>query len=285
MRKLVNDFLIGADPELVLLDPPRLVNAMQYGNKAENFGFYGFDHGGYILEPHPTPAFSARDVCHNIRACLDFTASTRLGKLKARAGAVYEDAEVRTVTLGGHVHIDKRELTVNQVKAMDVFTASLVHLDILPKNECQIRSACAAGYGKLGDVRNEHGHCEYRSMCSWLFSRKTAMLCLTGIKLCTVDPDIGKRFDSIKALTNWLEKFRAQDDDARWILEHDYFGKSMEADPSASVFGAWKSDPTRGKDLATLAIKEKAGVKVANVVAQAQANRPNRFDIQNVPFV
>lgn len=247
LAKFVNHFLLGADPELVLLDPPDLHRTNGAGH--DETGYFGYDHGGYVLEPQPVPDFSARVVCNNIKKSLDYMLY-KYPSFKFRAGA-YINSPQRHVTLGGHVHLDMQTLSRHQIQAMDIFTDSLVGLDILPRQECQRRCESGEGYGRKGDIRAEHGHVEYRSMCSWLFSRKTSMLAITGIKLCAVAPQTlpTKPMDSIEALTGWLEGFKSEDDDARWILERGYFDNPMEADPDANITSVWKTSAERGKEL------------------------------------
>lgn len=271
--KFVNTFMLGADPELVLLNPPNLHRAGRDHNNDET-GYFGFDHGGYVLEPHPLPHPSARQVCNNIRNSLDFM-YYKYHAYRFRAGA-YVDAPQRHVTLGGHVHLDMPALSRDQIQAMDIFADSLVSLDILPRNECARRCESGEGYGRKSDVRAERGRVEYRSMCSWLFSRKTSMLAITGIKLCAVAPQTlpKKGMTSIKELSTWLEGFKDSDDDVRWILDKDYFGKSMEAQPDAVVTDVWKCCPERGKALLddwiekTIVLKKSTSNLVAEVGAE-----------------
>lgn len=247
--KLLNDFLLGADPEMVLLDPPKLVNGTKLFSAKVLQGyekFYGFDHNGYVVEPHPTPSFSAREVCKNIKTSLDVI-THHFANYRHRAGAFLNTPQ-RAVTLGGHVHLDMPSLTAEQIKAMDVFCESLEHLDILPASECKDRAG-RGEYGKKSDIRAERGRVEYRSMCSWLFSRKTSMLCITGVKLCAVAPKTVKKMQSIASLVSWLEGFKGADDDVDWILDKDYFGVSMIAKPDANVQRVWQADVSKGKEL------------------------------------
>lgn len=242
-EKFLNNFLLGADPELVVLDPPSLVNSQKIARiKGHDSHFYGWDHNGFVVEPHPAPSLSARTVVSNIKKSLDVL-SDRLPSYRFRAGAYYNDPDSRSVTLGGHVHLDLPHLTPDQVDAMDVFCESLLGLEILPVGECVSRAG--TGYGKMSDIREERGRVEYRSMCSWLFSRKTSMFCITGIKLCAVAPQTLKPMTSIKEMQNWMEGFKGTDDDVDWILNRGYFDTSMTAVPDANVKSVWKVDPAK----------------------------------------
>jgi hypothetical protein len=263
--KLLNSFLLGADPELILLDPPALIN----GSREHKAGYhYGYDHGGYVIEPHPSPSLSARTVCANIKKSLDVI-SNRFPSYRLRAGAYYRDPDRRDVTLGGHVHLDLQHLSAAQLKAMDIFATSLEALEILPSKENKLRCGSGHGYGKLGDIRAEHGHVEYRSLCSWLFSRKTSMLCITGIKLAAVAPDTVKSADSYTKLLRWFEEFKGKDDDVDWILDREYFASSLEAKPDANVKAVWKVDPDKAKEWE----QEVATMVPTNIVNMADLER------------
>jgi len=121
--------------------------------------------------------------------------------------------------------------TPAQIRAFDSINATLLNREILPPAECTSRLEIT-GYGRAGDVRFEHGHMEYRSMCSWLFSRKAAMIAMTGIKLAAVDPkSCAKPFTSKVDFRNWIETFASKDDDAKWIIDKPYFEGDLTARP------------------------------------------------------
>lgn len=244
---VVNDFMIGADPEFVLLDPPNLLTARDHvRNPTWERVLYGFDHGGLVIEPHPDPNTSTRQVVKNIKYCLNQIArQLQDGTVRWRSGAYYQ-APQRVVTLGGHVHVDKKQAPAHAGAAYDRFTDFLQRLEILPSQECDLRRNNAFGYGKPGDMRHEHGRFEYRSMCSWLFSQRTAMLCLTGIKLLSVEPrtlPTKELLTGMKDLKNWVEQFKGKDDDADWMLEKAYFDSDLTAKPDRDLKGVWRVDP------------------------------------------
>jgi len=229
--------LIGADPEFVLLNPPHVVNTYANNRYRAISVDYGYDHGGYVIEPHPEPALSVRQVVKNIKKCLVTVGKENTIGHKWRAGAYITTPE-RGISLGGHVHVDRLNPTTDQLRAYDTFTGNLERLDILPRNESIYRRGHSA-YGNWGDVRCEHGRHEYRSMCSWLFSSKAATLSMTGIKLAVVAPETVERLDSIEGLKAWYEKFYGKDDDVDWILNKGYFDKSLEAVPDTDVKEPW----------------------------------------------
>jgi hypothetical protein len=149
----------------------------------------------------------------------------------------------RSVSLGGHVHLDvwfdSPDNARPTVEALDRFNAGLVHLDILPKAQA-LQRATHSGYGRPGDVRWEHRRLEYRSMCSWLFSRKTALLALTGAKFATLAPEEVPVIESTAALRRFIEKFKGKDSDADWMLNRGYFTRSLEARPDTDIKTSWR---------------------------------------------
>lgn len=165
---LLNDFKLGADPEFVIQEGAHI---KQYKMTVRDaYVPWGIDHGGWVIEPHPKPEFSVRALTINLKKSFnDFATVAPTGKWKAGA---YLQATERVVTLGGHVHIDKPKVTPEQLKGLDLVAKHLEALDILPATECEERRNAGAGYGKYGDVRVEHGHFEYRTLPSWLYSQR-----------------------------------------------------------------------------------------------------------------
>jgi hypothetical protein len=95
---------------------------------------------------------------------------------------------------------------------------------------------------------------------------------MTGIKLAFASPELlTKPLTSLKKLVSWVENFKEEDDDARWMLEKGYFDSNLTADPDASLVNVWKVDAERGKAIAdAFAAKE---VTKMLVKARAQANQ------------
>lgn len=254
----VNNFLVGADPEFVVMEPPAVINAQKLHptNLRPKEAFFGWDHAGFVVEPHPTPDISVRKVVQNIKRCLDGL-SVPFGNQKWRAGAYIAGSNNglltgrRNIGLGGHVHLDFPEPSAAQIRAFDSIYATLLNLEILPPAESASRLDIT-GYGRVSDVRFEHGHMEYRSLCSWLFSRKAAMLSMTAIKLAAVDPrSCAKAFTSKVDFKNWFETFADKDDDAKWIIEKPYFEGDLTARPDRDMKSIWAVDPEKGKELYT----------------------------------
>lgn len=150
-----------------------------------------------------------------------------------------------------------------RVAALDSFTSLLEHLDILPAKECQERRATSE-YGKYGDVRISASarevssynlsrvrpapkyRMEYRTMASWLFDPIVTLLCLTGAKVASVNPqgtieDL-KGVTSFKAISDWLEKYADRDADCARLVEK-YLPKGHKAlviDPGVDIRERWE---------------------------------------------
>lgn len=243
---LLNDFLIGADPEFAILDGEHL---LRFAGRMDTYVPWGLDHNGYAIEPHPKPDKSVRGIIQNLRTSLnDFATVAPTGKW--RAGAFLQAPE-RSITLGGHVHIDQPRCTAKQSEALDIFTGHLESLDILPSGECKSRRN-AGNYGRWGDIRAEHGHFEYRTLPSWLFSQRVAKICLTGTKLLAVDPDAARETLGTRTaeasktkLTSLFERFRGKDEDADWILDSGMLAKKLDVKPDRDLRDVWKVEPVK----------------------------------------
>lgn len=240
---LLNDYKIGADPEFSIINNGHLVQH----RVSPGLRPWGIDHGGWVLEPHPKPDRSVRQVIHNLRTALnDLAVNAPLGHW--RAGAFLQAPE-RAVTFGGHIHIDRPEYSAEQVSALDRFTVHLERLDVLPAGECSSRRNEANHYGRPGDLRREHGHFEYRTMCSWLYSQRVAKLCLAGAKLIVADPaavseTMGEpRTASLPKLKSFFERFRHKDDDVDWILQSGILGKKLVVRPDRDLREVWRVIP------------------------------------------
>lgn len=227
MEKLLNNFLIGCDPEFIAMSGGEIKKLDQVLNKD---GEVGYDHGGWVAELRPKPALGTYALLR--RMAKQIKNPGLWGKFTTwqptfKAGAYYHSLG-RTITLGGHVHVDldpQEEKMIPQkiwsgkwdpdnapifeevslptmqytephklrVAAMDTLTHYLEALDILPKISSEKRRSSGL-YGSYGDIRVQtrpdgKRHTEYRTMCSWLFDPKVAFLCLTGIKLACVAPE------------------------------------------------------------------------------------------------
>ena len=245
---------------------------------------WGLDHNEWVFEPHPLPDKSCREVIKNLKRSLQAMVPM-LEDFSWRAGA-YVDTPQRPITLGGHVHIDLPKATRSQINALNCFTRTLLHLNILPELENRARRD-RGDYGRYGDVRTEHGHFEYRTFPSWLYSQRVAMLCLTGSKLAVVKPDTlltlfpspleEPHLRSKGALKSWFEFFKG-DDDVDYILEKKFFEGKLEAMPDRDLKEAWRlsdelevSEKIISEELAKGTERERTATATIREMGAAQA--------------
>lgn len=256
--KLVNPFLVGCDPEFVVLKGDNLVNVQAL---LPHTGEVGWDHGGSCIELRPKPAKGTLTMVKRLQKLIQGdTLKSIMSAGKWRGGAMIR-AKQRMLTLGGHVHLDvtppgfdlrHEEEAQQRLKALDRLTAHLEKLDILPQNECADRRA-NSNYGQWSEFRvyNDHvhpAHLEYRTMASWLFHPVTAFICLTGAKLAAVAPQVAidtlrPKSVSYENLVNFFEFFRHKDLNAAQVLDKlidNMDIKALQKDPDGDMKEAWK---------------------------------------------
>jgi hypothetical protein len=272
--RLVNTWLVGTDPEFVVLNKDGSIYNVT-GVMGQR-GVVGWDHNGNVVEIRPEPAHGTYAVVKRLqKEILTNKVLAEVKGLKWRAGAALrarvnrgdalaDAAGTRLLTLGGHVHLDMPpaghsgdpHVGEQRVEALDRITCQLEHLDILPQGESQTRrndpNARRNGYGQFGDVRTAGGEgqrtrMEYRTMASWLFHPKVAYICLTGAKLAAVSP--ATALETLKTTGNaWgnLERFfscfKTKDSNARRALEklmEDRSVKGLQFDPDVDFKERW----------------------------------------------
>ncbi len=222
----INRFLVGADPEFLLLDgQTRITVGGQMSKRV------GYDHGGRVVELRPKPSISTYTLLKNIRQLLQSKVLDQYRKYTWRGGAYFSGEAI-----GGHVHFDIPVIFDRSkgdiVDALDETTRLLEALDILPKDESKARRD-SSGYGKFGafkagdgEERKEKGgdpHMEYRTPASWLFSPKVAFCTLTALKLAAARPRTALRTlkgtSGFRELKAFIEAFRGRDDDASRLYD------------------------------------------------------------------
>lgn len=245
--QVINDFLVGCDPEFVLLDDKGAIfNTLSVWPQE---GEIGWDHGGRVQELRPKPTKGTYALVKRLQ---ELILSKKLAStvLACRAGAMVNDE-----SLGGHFHFGVPYYSsdgtfykthLETIKALDAVTALLEHLDILPMQQCINRRK--GRFGKFGDVRpsGTDNHIEYRTMASWLYDPKTAFLCLTAAKLAAADPkgtsEALAKVTSFQGLEDWIQMYKAKDTNARRTLEvvlargH----KALQIDPDVDFRGRWE---------------------------------------------
>lgn len=254
--KLVNEFKLGCDPEFVAVDGAgRIIHAE---NLLEHDGEVGYDHGGRVLEVRPAPAMGALPLVRRMQKLIKSAKLAKLAPKKLIAGPYYEDA-YRLEPLGGHVHFGmapyQRDGFANPIptkegteiiRALDVTTKYLEHLDILPTDASVKRRRNPFGYGRFGDIRDSNGHLEYRTMGSWLYDPKIAFLCLTAAKLAAADPvgalEALKEVGGYGKFADWIDRYYNKDDNAARAVDRvlQLGHKALKIDPSGDLRERWE---------------------------------------------
>lgn len=254
--KVVNEFLIGCDPEFVVIKNGAHFNVRGVMNAA---GPIGWDHNGHVVEIRPRPAKSAFTLSKHLG---DLIKTLKLGD-KHKAGAYFKNANDGVEhTLGGHIHLDLPFELIDysqrqRISALDEVTHRLEELDVLSKTEMPLRrtrgKAVFVGmgngtpYGAFGDVKasNDGRRTEYRTMCSWLYSPVTTFLALTSAKLAATHPvetltHFAFQPASKAKLRGFFELFQGKDVDAKRAVEMIFErNRNITRDPDVDVVKAW----------------------------------------------
>lgn len=243
---VINNFLVGCDPEFVALDSKGTL--LNVANAISQEGEVGYDHSGRVLELRPQPARGTFALVKRLQALLsDDRIKTIVGygyAKKFRAGA-----KVGPVTLGGHVHFGfphsrDTKLFQSKIQACDKVTTLLEHLDILPTNESKQRRD-SGEYGQYGQTRASGDHTEYRTMASWLYDPRVAYLCLTAAKLAASDPagalEALTNVTSFEGLKRWFERYKNKDANATRAVDNVLAlgHKRLVVDPDVDFRERW----------------------------------------------
>jgi hypothetical protein len=269
--KLINPFIVGADPEFAVIDPtlPGRSKIVNVGQKFNPEGReFGWDHGGSVVELRPDPSRDIYQLTKKIRKLLTTHQNAKvIEPFKWKAGAYYDGQ-----CLGGHIHFDTPFVAAakewdrlcdcsdcmaaqeapkgtyeSEVKVLDLLTQTLENLDILPKEESEKRRRGGDGYGRFGAVRAEGKGTEYRTMCSWLLSPQTTFTVLTASKLACI-----KGVEKLKLLKgkewkdllSFFEAFSGADSNVeRFLARIAPRGlKYLQVDPDEDFKGSWREE-------------------------------------------
>lgn len=275
---MINNFLVGCDPEFVgLKEDGGVLNVSKVwlGETPTNEQMdavykseVGMDHNGRVAELRPSPCKGTYALVKKLQKLIQSPRVEEL--LKAGARKLRAGARAGSESLGGHVHFgfsqqmpsyarDAAGNTIfdlatgslkihrpdeNKIKSLDALVRLLEHLDILPRDESIRRRQ--GHYGKFSDVRDSNGHMEYRTMASWLFDPKVAFTCLTAAKIAAADPEGTLKsltgVTSFQGLVNWIEKYQHKDSNARRLKEKvlDLGHPKVRVDPDVNLVERWR---------------------------------------------
>jgi hypothetical protein len=257
LQQVVNPWLIGADPEFFVIQPPDrpIYNMDPYlVNVRTPAGEIGWDHGQRIWELRPHPAQSSYGLITNIWKLLrptpdaqgnDTSPLYKVAKFKWKSGAVSNDGDGDTI--GGHVHFGMRTLAPATLNALADLTVALERIEILPSEESAERRNLHPEYGALTGTRDSKGHVEYRAPASWLDKPGQALAVLTTYKLAVHAPEsLGwtKEFHVKSRFEDWVTVMSQRDVDAfilYRLLEKRKLG-ACQAEPGCDFGPNWRKE-------------------------------------------
>jgi hypothetical protein len=269
LREVANPWLLGADPEFAVLEPPDKLVANQgtYATEVDSpDGGIGNDHSGRVWEIRPQPSTSAYGVVTNIWKLLRHSQLAKVERFKWKGGALGARKTPEVVapnadpnfmnpapatthdTLGGHVHFGIAGFNGPQRAALDALTTALLNLDVLPMKENTKRLA-TSHYGRFNHdaVRSCNGHIEYRCAPSWLDKPGQALAVLTSYKLAATKPSVLNwtgGFEIKCSFLEWLANFAQTDVDAflldRFITRRGF--DAVCADPDSNFRPRWRKE-------------------------------------------
>ena len=151
---------MGADPEFELQLNGEHISASRYFSGGGQVGTDGASSTGEIRPRPGTP----EQVYENVRACLTRVAR-RLNGERHRI-TVHGGAGVH-VPLGGHIHFGGPGIPQDRVRStlQDLWISERLNAYCSPRS---VRQRSSAGYGRMGNVRDQPHGWEYRAPCSWL---------------------------------------------------------------------------------------------------------------------
>ncbi len=179
-------FTLGADPELVVRQNGKFVNAHNFFKSQSSLGLDGCES---IAELRPGWSESPIDLTAKIYQILEY-GNSKYPQLEFISGHFVDN-----YSLGGHIHFSLQP-TSEIINNLDTVLYSLSNC-IDDRDQRTKRERC--GYGKRKAFRKQPHGMEYRTPGSWLLSPSTALVSLTLAKLAVIgSQDLGLNFEEIK---------------------------------------------------------------------------------------
>ena len=202
-----SDFLIGADPEIVLVKPDDTL--LKVRGMIPEQGQFGVDGHGYIAELRPEPAIFPKDLTENLRTAL----ASRYHTLKNYRWQV--GPWLFEKPLGGHVHfgVDMNDLSVEAIEKLMPIILALIE----PQQQALQRRSHSfyrnTPYGLLGDVREKDWGWEWRVPSSFIVSPgvTTAVFALCKAIIYEQITNGKKAYNNLPASTRTLLSFNTND--------------------------------------------------------------------------
>jgi hypothetical protein len=191
-QRLLNHFMLGADPEFVFTNGHERYDARDLGLKAGPA--FGADNNGRLVELRAAPSRHALFVLGSLWLALRWMPRFYPDTLAYiwRAGSYYSSDG-----LGGHVHFGRKRLKLRdrEIAALDRLSHLMFTAGLFDREEGRMRVQQAQGapqghpYGALGDVRRQAHGWEYRTLPSWVDNPWLAYFVLVASKLVVQRPE------------------------------------------------------------------------------------------------
>lgn len=208
--RLVNRFMLGADPEFVLYDyRAEAYNAESMG--LDTLSAFGCDMCGRLAELRAYPSRFALDVVASLVDTLRWMLWAHPNTFNCQWKAV---PFFGRDGCGGHIHFGrKRPNREEEIKALDRITGLLTSsgvFDLRLMNDRRNQTE----YGRNHDFRPQsHGY-EYRTMPTWLGSPWQAYFTIVVSKLAVMHQFEPSTNSPGRQLVNLIRAYRGVDDDA-----------------------------------------------------------------------
>ena len=175
LKKNPISFLIGTDPELLLMKGRKTLPARRYC--FNNDDELGSDGNGVTWELRPEPDKNPLVVVNRMRDIMVRKITT---KNILWDGEWHSGSYTNGFPLGGHIHFGIKENIIKPSILADILDNYLGAITLLIENKQQGYRRRSAGYGFMGDYRKPPHGLEYRTPSSYLTSPYvfSAILCL-----------------------------------------------------------------------------------------------------------
>ncbi len=185
--KPIKEVYIGADPEFLILDGFKILDASMHDYTIRNYGSIGHDGHRFIAELRPNYSSDPLQVVRNMREILvsKINHSPKFGDYNFYAGSHY-----REKSLGGHIHFSsnfpefKQMSKANFLHFTQILDNYVAACSILLENVEDGKKRRKSGdYGFYGDWRPQNWGFEHRTCSSWISSPHIAnsLLCLSKV--------------------------------------------------------------------------------------------------------
>lgn len=186
-HKQIKEIQLGCDPEFLILDRFKILDASLHNFAVKNFGSLGNDGHKYIAELRPNYSSNPLDLIHNMRGIMisKIHQNPKFAEYDFYAGSYYQEK-----SLGGHIHFSS---SCNSIKNMsdnqkenctfildNYLTACSILLESIEDGKKRRQSG---DYGFYGDWRPQTWGFEHRTCSSWIASPaiSAALLCLAKV--------------------------------------------------------------------------------------------------------